>query len=125
MGAMKPGLAHETAPHAKIDETEKKYVIELAVTDFGVRELSVEVKDGVVTVKGEQQRVGSDEPFAFRERLEESFRLPDDVDVRHLVAYYDRGTLEIHAPKRREAGRHKVPILDKDDRFVHGGDEPC
>ncbi|HZO63133.1 MAG TPA: Hsp20/alpha crystallin family protein [Gaiellaceae bacterium] len=78
-----------------------EYVVQFDVSEFAKSELTVEATGRRVTVRGDQQTTGSDEgqPFRLHERLEESFRLPDDADVDQLTATYVYGVLELHAPR--------------------------
>lgn len=101
------GNGHALPAHARVREEEGRYVVELDVSDFTDGELEVEAIGPIVTVHGEQIELDQDEGLAFhlRERFEESFRLPDDVDPDGLTAHYRHGLLEIHAPRRRLARR--------------------
>jgi HSP20 family protein len=105
------GNGHALPPHAHVREEDCRYVVELDVSDFTQRELTVEALGPIVTVRGEQTELKEDEGLAFRvrERLEESFRLPDDVDPDGLTVRYRHGLLEIHVPRRRLA-RREVPV---------------
>jgi HSP20 family molecular chaperone IbpA len=89
---------------ATVGETEHQYLVELEVAGFTRDELALELDGHLVSVSGESRLL---------DVLEESFRLPEDADPDHVTAYYDRGMLEIHAPRRRTRGRRRVPIVDK------------
>ena len=86
-------------------------MVELEVADVTERELEVEVQGPVVTVRGDQLEPPEERDAAFRlhERLEESFRLPDDADPDGVRAFLAHGTLGIHAPRRSVEPR-RVPI---------------
>lgn len=86
---------------ANVYETECQYVVKLDVADFRVDELTVELLGPCLTIRGEQ-RAAADDCGAFRlsERLEEAFRLPDDVDLDALRVSHAYGWLEIRAPKK-------------------------
>jgi HSP20 family molecular chaperone IbpA len=88
---------HQLPPHARVRETDRQYIIELDVADFTQAELSVEVFGPVLTVRGDQKENPGDEgrPFRIHERLEESFRLPDDADLDSMQLFYKHGVLEI------------------------------
>ena len=58
------------------------------------------------------------------ERLEESFRLPDDVDTDLIKVFYAHGTLEIHAPRTRLEPR-AVPIEHRSPYVGNPNAEPC
>ena len=93
------GGSHRTPSHASVLETDSAYVIELDVADFAVDELTVELLGPRLTVRGEQRTLEDGSAFCLRERLEETFRLPDDVDLDALRVSHAHGRLEIRAPK--------------------------
>ena len=97
MAVMRAVGYHPLPPHARVRETEEEYVIELDVADFTGAELTVEALGPVITVRGEQIETEADtgRPFRIRERLEETFRLPDDVDLSTLAALQKHGVLEL------------------------------
>jgi HSP20 family molecular chaperone IbpA len=92
---------HPLPSHARGRETEAEYVIELDVADFTGAELTIETLGPVITVRGEQIETEADagQPFRIRERLEETFRLPDDVDLSTLEAFQKHGVLELHVTR--------------------------
>jgi HSP20 family molecular chaperone IbpA len=92
---------HQLPPHARVRETDLEYVIELDVADFTQAELSVEALGPVLTIRGDQTEIPGDEGQVFRihERLEESFRLPDDVDLDEIHILYKHGILEIRVAR--------------------------
>jgi HSP20 family molecular chaperone IbpA len=108
------GNGHKVPPHARVQEDPGEYLIELDVSDFTESELTIDVLGPLVTVRGDQLETKEDEGLAFRlrERLEESFRLPDDVAIDRIKAFYEHGTLELHAP-RRPLRPHTVAIEHK------------
>ena len=97
------GTGHQLPAHANVREDAGKYVIKLDVSDFTERELGVEILGPRVAVRGDQLETAEDFGRAFRlhERLEETFRLPDDVDADQVKVFYRHGTLEIHVPRKR------------------------
>jgi HSP20 family molecular chaperone IbpA len=105
------GNGHQLSPHVHVRRDAGEYVIEFDVSDFTERELSVEAVGPAITVRGDQLETAEDDGKAFRlhERLEESFRLPDDADADQIRVFYKHGTLKIHAPRTRLEPR-RVPI---------------
>jgi HSP20 family molecular chaperone IbpA len=97
------GNGHVLPPFAHVREAPGAYLIELDVSDFTERELSVEALGKRLTVRGDQQETAENQGKAFRlhDRLEESFRLPDDASLDGTRVFYRHGTLEIHAPRLR------------------------
>jgi HSP20 family molecular chaperone IbpA len=128
MAAMRSvGYRHELPPHAHVRETDEQYVIELDVSDFTLAELSVEALGPQLTIRGNQLEAPGDEgkPFRIHERLEESFRLPDDADPEQIRIFYKHGSLEIRVartklePRRLPIERRRSgAILDPDAEAV-------
>src|SRR5512134_2404097 len=94
------GTGHRLPARATVRDDGDEYVIELDVSDFLVTELAVDVVGQRVTVHGDQVQEPGDDNVALRlhERLEESFRLPDDADADQLKVFHAHGALEIHVP---------------------------
>jgi HSP20 family molecular chaperone IbpA len=113
-GMRSVGNGHKLPPHARVQEDPGEYLIELDVSDFTEPELTVTVLGPLVAVRGDQLETEEDEGLAFRlhERLEESFRLPDDAVLERIKAFYEHGTLELHAP-RKPLVPHTVAIEHK------------
>jgi HSP20 family molecular chaperone IbpA len=95
------GDGRRLLPHAHVREDRDAYVVTLDVSDFTESELAVEALGPTLTVRGAQEDIPDEvsTPFRVRERLEESFRLPDDARLDRIAVYYKHGTLEIHAPR--------------------------
>jgi HSP20 family molecular chaperone IbpA len=126
MGAMRMiGSGRSPRPHGYVRQTPVDYVVELDVADFAASELSVEVVGPVVTVRGNQVSTGGDDrvPFRLHERLEESFRLPDDADASVLKVAHRDGTLELRTPRKRLVPR--VVRVERPRRLVNPAAEPC
>lgn len=99
------GLFAFEAPATDVYETDSDYVVELEVPGFERSELSVEVSDHTLVVKGEHEeeaeKAGGE--LLLHERLERrferSFELPAEVDVAKVAAACDKGVLTLHVPK--------------------------
>jgi HSP20 family molecular chaperone IbpA len=126
MAAMRAvGNGHQLPAHANVREEPTQYLIELDVADFTESELSVEAIGPRITVHGDQSETVEDEGKAFRlhERLEETFRLPDDADPDQIKIFYKHGTLEIHAPRIPLERRQLV--IERPSYLIHPEAEPC
>jgi HSP20 family molecular chaperone IbpA len=127
MAVMRPvGNGHLLPPHAHVRADGREYVVELDVSDFTDDELAIEVVGPHVTVRGDQLETPEDGERAFRlhERLEESFRLPDDAVAEDLAAFYEHGTLELHAPRRKFVPR-VIAVERKPMGLIHPDATPC
>jgi HSP20 family molecular chaperone IbpA len=126
VAAMQAVGYHQLPPHARVRETDRQYIIELDVADFTQAELSVEAFGPLLTVRGDQKENPDDEGKAFRihERLEESFRLPDDADLASIQLFYKHGVLEIRvirvalAPRRLPIERRRSGLINPDAEGV-------
>jgi HSP20 family molecular chaperone IbpA len=125
MAAMRlVGSGHRPPSHASVQETDSAYVVELDVEDFRVDELAVELLGPRLTVRGEQRALEDGSAFCLREQLEETFRLPDDVDLDALRASHAHGRLEIRAPKKPLLAR-AVPIETSRVMTANPDATPC
>ena len=120
------GSGHQLSEHARVRRDPGEYVIELDVSDFGADELSVEALGPCITVRGDQRELPGDDGKALRihERLEESFRLPDDADTERITVSYDRGALAIRAPRLHVEAR-TLPIEHAPHHLLNPDAEPC
>jgi HSP20 family protein len=97
-------------------ETDDEYVVELDLPGYVAKELSIEIYDHTLSIKGEREKATEDQAKEFRlhERLEREFErrfiLPVAADTEHLKASFSKGVLEVHAPKLKKAMPKKVAI---------------
>ena len=110
------GFAPALAPAADIYETDDEYVVELELPGYEEKELSIEVNDHMLSIRGEREKVKEEttKEFTLHERLEREFErrfiLPVAADTEHLKASFAKGVLEVHAPKLKNATPKKVAI---------------
>ena len=103
-------------PAADVYEENGEFVYELEVPGYDEKELAVEVRDRMLTVKGEkvEKKEEKEKTFYLNERLarsfERRFELPADAVADKVVAKFDHGVLVVHAPKAAEAAPKKVAI---------------
>jgi HSP20 family protein len=112
-------IAPSTTPNADVYETDDEFVVELEVPGYAEKDLEVEVHDHTLSVNGErsEEKEKKEKDYRLHERLERRFErrftLPPETDVTSVKATYDKGVLEIHAPKVAEGPAKKVPISGK------------
>ncbi len=99
--------AAERSWHPVVDvyENEGHFVIKADLPGIDKKDISLDVKDGVLTLKGErlvEEEVKEDKAY-FRERVhgrfERTFKLPKHVDADKITADYKDGVLKIEIPK--------------------------
>ena len=103
-------------PAADVYETPTEYVVELEVPGFVEKELTVDVSDHTLAVKGmrDAEKETKERAFLLHERLEKQFErrfsLPEEADTEHAKASFVHGVLKIATPKKAEAAPRIVPI---------------
>lgn len=121
MAVMRAVGYHPLPRDARVREQELEYSIELDVAEFTESELAVEALGPLLTVRGEQGDTSDDEgkPFRIQERLEASFRLPDDADLEQIGITYKHGVLDIRVgrtpllPRTLRIERRATGLLDQ------------
>jgi HSP20 family protein len=110
------GFAPALLPAADVYETDDEIVVELEVPGYDEKELSIEVSDHTLAVKGEREKIEEEQgkEFSLHERLERKFErrfvLPTTTDTEHLEAVFEKGVLKVHAPKLVTKRSKKVAI---------------
>jgi HSP20 family protein len=110
------GIAPAMLPAADVYETEVEFVLEVEVPGYAEKELTIEAVDHTVAISGERKVVEErkEKTFRLHERLEKHFERrfepPLEADTEHLRAVFEKGVLEVHAPKSPEAKPRKITI---------------
>jgi HSP20 family protein len=110
------GFAPGLAPAADVYETDDEFVVELEVPGYEEKELSIEVSDHTLAVKGSRGKIREEKTkeFTLHERLEREFErrfvLPREADTEHVKAVFSKGVLEVHAQKVPTAKAKHVAI---------------
>ncbi|HSL65280.1 MAG TPA: Hsp20/alpha crystallin family protein [Gaiellaceae bacterium] len=113
------GIAPAPLPAADVYETEGEWIFELEVPGFEEKQLTVEVGDHTLTVKGErlEKKEEKGKTFRLQERLatefERRFELPPETETGKLAADFKDGVLTVHAPKAKAATPRKIAIAPK------------
>jgi len=98
-------------PQIDVSGDDKSYEIKLDVPGMTESDLSVEVKDDVLVIRGEkQERSESKDKHYYRvERsyggFQRTLALPDDADTDEMGARLDNGVLRLEIPRRDSVGQ--------------------
>jgi HSP20 family protein len=109
-------IAPLSLPAADVYEAEGEYVYELEIPGFEEKELTIEVTDHVLTIKGErtEEKEKKDKTYRLHERLsrsfERSFELPPGTDTTKIDADFAKGVLTVHAAKNEAEKPRKIAI---------------
>jgi HSP20 family protein len=114
-----PGFPIARMPAADLYETDDQFVLEMEVPGFAEKELTVDVTDHTLRVKGErsEEKEEKEKAFLLHERIERSFErrfaLPDEADAGKLKATFANGVLKLTAPKAPGEAKRSIPISSK------------
>ena len=98
------------AQHAPVNviESDKNYLIEVAVPGLDRKELNINIEDDVLTISSEiRDRKEKKEPNYLRREFQSrafkrSFTLPETIDTDHISARHEDGILSVVLPKKEE-----------------------
>ena len=106
----------EWLPAVDISESAEGYLIEMEVPAIDIADISVHVKDGVLSVSGERKQTIERDDVS-RHRVERrygsfsrSFRLPEDVNPDSISARAKDGVLTLALAKREEVTPRRIEV---------------
>ncbi len=98
------------SPQIDVSGDDNHYEIALDVPDMSESDLSIDVKDDVLTIKG-QKEARSEKKDRHYYRLERSYgsfqrtlALPDDANADEIAAELKKGVLRLQIPRRESIG---------------------
>jgi HSP20 family protein len=104
------------APAVDVQETEKDYRMEMEVPGLTEKDITVEVKENLLTVSSrkEEQKEERKNGYLLRERrtgsFHRSFLLPEDVDRAGIGAQFRGGLLIVTLPKQEQAQPKRIEV---------------
>jgi HSP20 family protein len=103
-------------PAMDVAEVDGEYVLRTDLPGVSEQDVSVELKDNVLTISGERKLEREDRKEGYHrvERSSGSFarslRLPEGIDPEMITAGFDKGVLEVKIPKPEQRKPHKVAV---------------
>lgn len=103
-------------PAIDVYETENQVVMKAEVPGMTKSDINVEVKDNVITLRGERrfQKDVKEENYYRIERnygkFQRSFTLPFEVDRDRIEAHYHDGVLEVVIPKSEKTKQKQIEV---------------
>jgi HSP20 family protein len=108
--------ARRWVPAMDLVETDDALVLNADLPGLDRDDLSIEIKDGVLTVSGERKAEHTENAGGYY-RVERAFgsfsrslSLPEGVDADQVSADFSNGVLEVRIPKPEERQPHRVEI---------------
>lgn len=97
-------------PAMDIVETPKEFTLAAELPGMELKDITVNVEDGVLSISGEkteEKKEEEDKKVYLYERsygsFQRSFSLPTGVDASKVNAEFSKGVLKVHVPKNGEA----------------------
>ena len=103
-------------PAIDLSETENAMILKAELPGIDKKDISVDIKHRVLTVKGERNadHEVKEDKYYRRERVygkfERSFTLPASVDPEQIKADYNDGVLKIEVPKPAEQKPRQISV---------------
>lgn len=110
------GASGSFRPGVDIYDTKEAIVIETELPGVLPEDVSVEVNDHVLSLKGEKKWRGevNEDQFYRKERVtgrfHRAFSLPVDVDQEKIQARFQNGVLRLEVPKAEEKKPRKIAV---------------
>ena len=108
--------ARRWVPAMDLVETEDALVLTADLPGLERDDVSIEVKDNVLTIAGRRESEHTDSAGGYH-RVERAFgsfsrslALPDGVEAEKVAAEFDKGVLKVTIPKPAERKPHRVEI---------------
>ena len=105
-------------PACDVSETDERYLVSFDMPGMDAKDIDIEVRGNVLTVRGERHVDTSEDNGSSRfvERrfgtFARSMTLPDGIQADSVQANYERGVLNVVIPKAETARPHKVAIRE-------------
>lgn len=105
-----------TVPAVNIKETEKDFVLELAVPGINKEDISIDLEKNILTVSGSRkdEQLEEKENYSKREfnyrNFKRSFTLPKTVNFENIQAEYSEGILVLTISKKEQEIQQKRSI---------------
>ena len=107
---------HDWRPLVDIRETEDAYRIDLELAAVDPKDVSINLRDGILSVSGERRFAKQDESGRVHRserrhgRFTRSFRLPEDADADTVRATAKDGVVSIAVAKSGKAASRQIQV---------------
>ena len=103
-------------PAVDVYDNDNSFIIQVELPGLEKKDIEIDVKDGVLTLKGERSsdKEWKDEKYYRRERafgkFQRAFKLPSDIDPEKVKADFKNGVLKIEIPKPEIQKPKKITV---------------
>ncbi|MEJ8755637.1 Hsp20/alpha crystallin family protein [Pontibacter sp. H259] len=109
-------FGNANVPAANIHETDKEYMIELAVPGMKRDDFTIEVEENMLSVSCQKEENIKEDKKDFKRReynyssFSRSFRIPETIKPDSIKAQYENGVLHIKVPKADQTTQRRKRI---------------
>ena len=96
---------HDREMRTDVKETENGYEVKVDMPGFEKKDISLELKDGYITLSANREEKEENGKYVRRERkmsVSRSFYVGNDIKEEDVKAKYENGTLTFDIPKKEE-----------------------
>ena len=103
-------------PAVNIRETDKSFVLEVAVPGYKKDDFSVNVENDLLTISANKETKKEQDEKGYTRRefsynsFSRSFTLPESVNADNIKGSYNNGILTVELPKKTEAAKVKKTV---------------
>ena len=101
-----PRLRKPSAIETKVSKNDDDYKVIMPVPGLTKEDLTIKIKDGVLKISYETK--DDTTLYSFVSSFQKSYRIPDDVDEKHIRGSVENGILEISLPKSRKKNSERL-----------------
>ena len=104
------------SPKVNVTEDENFFHLEAETPGMKDKDISIEVHNGVLTIKGHKENKSDTEQESYHihefssQSFERSFKLSDRVDTEKVSAKIDNGVLKVDLPKHEQIKPKKIEV---------------
>ncbi len=105
-------------PTCDISETDREIIFELEAPGFDSKDISVEVDDDILSIRGEHEEKSETKKKRYFQRERQKgtfyreFSLPKYADVDHIKSKIKKGMLKITIPKKEKGQKKQISTSD-------------
>ena len=101
-----PRLRKTSTIETKVSKNDDDYKVIMPVPGLTKEDLTIKIKNGVLKISYETKDEVSSHSFV--SSFQKSYRIPDDVDEKHIRGIVENGVLEISLPKSRKKNTERL-----------------
>ncbi len=101
-----PRLRKTSTIETKVSKNDDDYKVIMPVPGLTKEDLTIKIKDGVLKISYETKDEVTSHSFV--SGFQKFYRIPDDVDEKHIRGSVENGVLEISLPKSRKKNTERL-----------------